>query len=343
MAPHDRRPDRTLAERLFTEGWRFDFYQAVRLLEMLTPEALPLAETSDATREAVRFIATVDFDFPPSDVHRIEPARTDADGKATPHRMAVGFMGMAGHHGVLPAPYAELVLDRIKNGDFALRDFLDIFNHRMISLLYRTRKIFRLGFDAAAPHQTRFAGYLYSLMGMGTDGLQGRMAVDDRAMLFYAGLIGQQPRSMTGLEAMLSHYFETPVRGRQLCGGWFHLSSDQITEVGAKGKNNRLGETVVLGRRVWDQQGRFELRLGPMDLERFLDFLPGRPGHVAIGQMVRFYAHDEFVVDLVLMLKPTAVPGAMLSAREGARLGWTSWVKMETGGGALPKEVTIGG
>src|SRR4030095_16026139 len=66
--------------------------------------------------------------------------------------------------------------------------------------------------------------YLYSLFGMGTPGLHGRLAVDDRALLFYAGLPAPRPRSATGLVALLGDYFHRlPVRVEQFVGQWLAL------------------------------------------------------------------------------------------------------------------------
>ena len=37
----------------------------------------------------------------------------------------------------MPRHYTELLLQRIREKDFSLRDFLDLFNHRLTSLFYR--------------------------------------------------------------------------------------------------------------------------------------------------------------------------------------------------------------
>ncbi len=323
MAPQSRGADHLLEKLLFAQSWRFDFYQAVRLLEMLHPDRQPVGETADAQKESLRFRSAPDLDFPASDVCAVSQNGSDA----CPIRMEVSFMGLAGHHGVLPPPYTELIQERVRKKDTALRDFLDMFNHRFISLLYRVRKMTRIAFDGKNAAESHFARYLFCLMGMGTEGLQNRMSVKDRALLFYTGLLNQQPRSMKGLEAMLSHYFSVRIKGKQMCGQWYDLAEDQITKLGLKGQNSRLGHDAVIGKRVWEQQGKFELHIGPMNLEKFLDFLPGKSGHAAIGQLTRFYTGDQFDFDLVLILKKEEVPGMLLSVTKGARLGWTSWVK----------------
>lgn len=322
MAAYHRGSERILEDRLFDEAFCFDFYQAVRLIEMLHPEKISVGERSEADREAVRFRSKVSFEFPASAVEEI--VRSPADG--IPHDMLVNFIGLAANAGPLPAAYTELILERVQKKDTALRDFLDIFNHRIISLMYRVRKIFRMAFDFRSPEQTHFASYFFCLMGMGTEGLRQRMDVQDRALLFYTAILSRQIRSMSGLEAVLSDYFRVRVRGKQLCGRWYPLAQDQISKIGISGQNRLLGQDLVIGSRIWDQQGHFELEIGPLGLEKFLDFLPTGRAYRSLCQLTRFYAGTEFGFDFLLLLRKEEVPGTRLNTAGGSRLGWTSWL-----------------
>src|SRR5690606_21576846 len=127
-------------------------------------------------------------------------------------------------NGPLPRPFTELLLERIARKDTAMRDFLDIFHHRIVSLAYRVRKRARLALHASSPEKADVADRLFALVGLGTLGVRDRMRVQDRALLRYAGLLAQKPRSMHGLERLLSDYSRVPVRGRSLVGEWLPLS-----------------------------------------------------------------------------------------------------------------------
>jgi type VI secretion system protein ImpH len=337
MATRGWGTDRPVADQLFAEGWRFDFYQAVRILEILQTGTSAVGEGADAGAEPVRFRSAVGFDFPASPVAEVADDPPDTDGP----RMIVTFLGLAGGHGPLPPPYAELIIERLKQRDTALRDFLDIFNHRLVSLLYRVRKRRRIGFDTRPPDQTPFADHLRAIIGMGTGDLAGRMAFPDRSLLFYAGLLAQQPRSLAGLENLLRNFFGVPVRGRSLQGRWVDLAEDQISRIGSSGQNRGLGREIVLGTRVWDQEAGIELQLGPMDLASFLHFIPGRKGHEILLDWVKFYTHDEFHVDFRLLLRAEEVPGTRLSAQGETFLGWTSWIWCGSIETAAPRQVKI--
>ncbi|HEV7519086.1 MAG TPA: type VI secretion system baseplate subunit TssG, partial [Thermoanaerobaculia bacterium] len=157
-------------------------------------------------------------------------------------------------------------------------------------------------------------------------GLARRLAVPDRALLAYTGLLAQQPRSQVGLEILLGHYFEIPVTIRPLVGRWLTLDPEERTVLGRTGRHQVLGGGAVLGGRIWDQESGFELRLGPLHLHQFLSFLPTLGNAFrSLVDLVRFYAGDGLDFTVRLTLKAGEVPPCRLGW--GPRLGWSSWLK----------------
>lgn len=314
---------------LFAEGHRFDFFQAVRLLEIIhTGDRLvPPGQSADPAKEIVHFRSEVKLDFPASDVAQVTRRKDipTRDQPTAPAEMAVNFLGLAGCLGALDTPSTELVLQRASHDDKALRDFLDIFNHRLVSMLYRIRKHHRVGLSSVTPGEDQISRYLYSLIGMGTPRLQGRMQMRDRALLYYAGILAQQPRSMAGLQRILTDYFQVEVKINQFVGKWCELEEDQWTTIGESGTNQRLGrDTCVLGTRVWDQQARFEIELGPLCWDDFESFLPTEWRFGVLCDLVRFYVKDEFEFNVRLVLKVDEIPAVELSTEPA--LSWTTWL-----------------
>ncbi|HYN22458.1 MAG TPA: type VI secretion system baseplate subunit TssG [Thermoanaerobaculia bacterium] len=320
MAAYGWRRRSPVADGLFAEGHLFSFLQAVRLLEAMHPDRTPPGEGIDPHTEVVRFRSALRLDFPASDVEEI---KKPVNGY--PAEMTVHVLGLAGLHGPLPSPITELAMERSSHGDRSLRDFLDLFNHRLVSLLYRARKKYRPMLDPGAPGRGRIASVLLALIGIGTPHLPGRMGLQDRSLLPYAGFLLAKSRPTVGLVRLLEDCFEVPVEVRERKGSWHSLEEGDVTRLGAGGQNRALGVSTVLGSRIWEQAACFEVCLGPLSLDSFRSFLPGGHAHRPLASLVRFYVREELDLSLRLTLKAAEVPE--LSLGRGARLGWTSWLK----------------
>ncbi|MGH9468095.1 MAG: type VI secretion system baseplate subunit TssG [Terriglobales bacterium] len=311
-----------LRDWLYAEPYRFDFLQAVLLLERMRPEAAPLGEGADPEREAVRLAATSRLDFAASALESL----TQAAGEAQPPLLRVNFFGIAGAEGPLPPPLLEMLQQRTREHDFSLRDFFDIFHHRLLALWFRGARAHRAELAARTPEESPTGLYLRAFAGLGLAGLRQRLPVADRGLLYYAGLLWQRPHSATGLERMLSDFFRVRFRLRQMRGGWRTLPPEAWTRLGGSGQNQVLGQGAVLGQRVWLQAAGAELETGPLTLAQFLELLPSGQAMAALQALVRLYAGPLCRMTVCLQLEAGAAAAAALGR---AHLGWTSWLSRE--------------
>jgi type VI secretion system protein ImpH len=324
MAAEGRRPFPTLEETLDQEPYRFEFFQAVRLLERLLPgrAAVGRHETPPGG-EAVRFRTRPTLQFPASEVYEV----TRAPGDVAPAEMSVAFMGLTGPSGVLPSHTTELVAERARAKDTALWEFLDLFSHRMVSLFYRAWERYRFTVAFERGKHDELTDDLFALVGMGTRGLRNRLGLHDEALVFYGGLVAQRPHSGAAVEAVLGDYFGVPARLEPFTGQWLELDEESRTRLGAA--NSRLGESTVAGARVWDAQSKFRVRFGPLRLAQFERLLPAGPDYKAAVSLGRLMGGAELDFDVRLVLKAGEVPDCVLG--EGGatrpRLGWTTWLK----------------
>ncbi|HEX8558031.1 MAG TPA: type VI secretion system baseplate subunit TssG [Pyrinomonadaceae bacterium] len=327
-----------LDEILFEEPYRFEFFQAVRLLERLFPEREPVGRSGGApAAEVVRFRTRASLEFPASQIHALDEGRAPADDDAEAAgggardeerpQMFVNFMGLTGPSGTLPAHYTELLAERARYKDTAYWEFLDIFNHRLISLFYRAWEKYRFHIAYERGAGERLTEYLFDLVGLGTPGLRGRSGVPDEGLLFYGGLIAQRPRSAAAVSAVLGDHFGVPVRVEQFAGHWLALDDASLTRLGEA--NSELGVDAVVGSRVWDSQSKFRLSFGPLGLREFLRFLPDGAALGAAAKVTRLLVGLEFDFDVELRLRAAEVPECRLASggAGGPMLGWTSWLK----------------
>jgi type VI secretion system protein ImpH len=209
---------------------------------------------------------------------------------------------------------------------------LDIFTHRIISLFFRAWEKYRFPVDYERSQKEKqrtddFTRFLFDFVGLGTRGLRGRLDLPDESLLPYSGLISNRPHSAVALRSMLSDYFSVPVKIEQFFGQWIDLDEDYILQLGTS--DFKLGMNTVLGTRIWDDQSKFRVRVGPMTFEKFKAFLPNGSAHQEAFSMIRFFVGLEFDFDLQLVLMAKQVPSCILTTRAKRRpqLGWTTWLK----------------
>lgn len=325
MATQRRRTLPPLEQTLFEEPYRFDFFQAVRLLERLAPARQAVGNEGAPGTEAVRFRVETGLAFPASEVS----AMTRAAEPANPPQLTVSFLGLTGPMGVLPYCYSELIVERLRNGDRTLLEFLDLFNHRLISLFFRAWEKHRPALAFERGDTDRAAGSLFSLIGLGIEPLRNRQDFPDAALLFYAGAFAQRHRPALMLERILGEYFDLPVEVQPFQGRRLRLDDEDRSALGASGRHNGLGKTLVLGAKVWDEQSKFRLRIGPLTFDQFQRLSPEGPDLKALTQLTRLYVDGEFDFDVQLILKAEEVPSSQLTKppNQAARLGRTAWLK----------------
>ena len=305
----------------------FDFFQAVRLLEKVYPDKKAVGREAMPHEEVVRFRSRVALDFPPSEVHELGE-EFDEYYEREKLEMFINFMGIIGVSGVLPTHYTELAMSRIRYGDTTLWAFTDIFTHRAVSMFFRAWEKYR--FPVAYERgNDRFTEYLFDFAGLGTDGLRGRMHIEDETLLPYVGLISQKPHSASSLAQIVADYFSINAKIRQFFGQWIDLDKESITNL-AKA-NSSLGVDAIIGTRIWDQQSKFRIVLGALSFKEFRAFLPNGTAHKPLKSIIKFMVGLEFDFDVQLVLKAKEVPSTILTTRAKRRpmLGWTSWLKSE--------------
>jgi type VI secretion system protein ImpH len=365
----------------------FDFFAAVRLLERTAGAAAsppaadragqprasrravqdrrrtPVGGDGDPRQEVVRFTAEPSLMFPVGDIVGVESNGAGENAGAAQPRMSVNFLGLIGPNGALPQHYTSLILSRLRERDAALRDFLDLFQHRSISLFYRAWKKYRLPFQYESSALPGDFGKspgsgddrdgvdlatlcLYCLAGLGTGGLRGRRAFDDRVCLLFSGTLSRQPRPALELERILADQMSVPVKVEQFFGRWLTLGHNELSRLPGRGQGdgyNHLGVNVVIGQRVRDVQGSFRIVLGPMTYRQFQRFTPLGSALRPVCEFTRSFAGPEFEFDVQVILSARQIPECRLDSTAtdgpldargpahpsgaGPRLGWNTWLR----------------
>ncbi len=339
MAASGRRPPASLIEELRASPERFDFFQAVRIVERAALAAARdprfakpgrVGFDSDPRGEILFLRAVLELGFPATEVTAFDEPEDQRP------ELTVAVMGLNGPSGVLPGHYSQLVMETLREKNTALRDFLDLFNHRALSLFVRAMEKYRLALAyESAGHEDldTVSNALYALIGMNEPALRRRQAVPDATLLFYSGHLSRATRPAGALGQILSDYFERPVTIAQFQGRWVSLPESEQTRlgVGSRGNYAQLGVSSVIGSRMWDVQGSFRVRLGPLDYPQFLDFMPDGPQMAELAALTRTYVGPALSFDVQLTLQAKEIPPLKLSNDlvGGPRLGWNTWLPTE--------------
>lgn len=327
-----------LGDAVRSHPGRFHFFQMVRVLERLNPGRVPVGLFGPPHREVVKFRAHNSLAFPPSQIHSLKWEEGE-----TPE-LTVNFMGLTGPNGVLPFAYTELVRDRARRKDRTLADFFDLFNHRIISLFYQAWEKYRFFVSYERDQQDRFSRYLMSFIGLGTKALQRRQAVRDESFLYFCGLFGLQTKSAAALEQIVSEYFGVRAEVEQFIGAWHPVEQrDQCCFDSGAEYSDQLGLGAVAGDEVWTHGSRVRLKLGPMPIEKYLDFLPAGDAYRPLQTILWFFTGYEFEYEVQLALESQDVPYCEMGKEEQAMpfLGWTTWMKSSPGFGRDPEDTVL--
>lgn len=313
-----------LRAMLEEEPFRVEFFQAVRLVERMEPSRKAVGYFVPPGSEAVRFAAHTTLAFPPSQLYDL---KRGADGQL---QMVVQFMGLCASVTIMPTAYTEYLLLQLKNKDTAMRDFFDLFNHRMISLFYRGWEKYRFYIGFESGQEDGLTPRMLDLLGLGTEGMRNRSVLPDKAFLAYAGLLGRHTRSAGALKQILEDYFGVPITIVQFAGTWRSLpSGNQTTFDGLNRASEMLGVGTVVGNEVWDHHGRIRIRIGPIGFDDYVSFLPGPGAYQDLEAWVRFYSSGQYEAEVQLILKREEAPSCELGLtnKQGPRLGLASWMK----------------
>lgn len=320
MGAPEREPHTSLKNRLYQEFYRFSFFRAVALLEKTFPEKKAIGQSLRPADEPVRFRVKPGFAFPPSDIAGLR--LSEEEDKA---EMDLAFMGLVGPSGVLPHWLNELAVERSRQKDFALVDFLNIFHHRIISLFYMAWRKYDFLADYRFSARDRLAWYVLSLMGLGTEGLVPRIGIPQESLIFCSGLLSKQAPAAIAIQTTVEYLANAKAEIHQFINRAIPLDPEDWTRLGSPTAG--VGINATCGSLAWECQSKFRIHLGPVGYKQFVRFLPSGDMLRPIFAVVRSMVGIEYEFEIRVFLKKEEVPPCTLGVAgpDTPRLGWSMW------------------
>jgi type VI secretion system protein ImpH len=314
-----------------TSAARHGFVTVVALLERLAPDAVRPGADGPPAREAVRFHHDPRLTFHTADVSRLQRARPsvglgeDAEPQAA-FDVTTTFLGLSGVVSPLPAHMAEAVaLEDPERGTLAA--FLDVFHHRLLSLLYRLLVKYDYPREYLAGAQDAWSERVLELAG--APSAQDLEAVPRWQILRLAPLLVSHGRNARTLELALTDVLGPALPGArftvgEFVGAWVALEDQHLVRLGAA--NSSLGKDFLLGTKLFDRGGKFKITVGPLGQDDVDRLRPGGDLFALLREVVGLVNVDPLTYDLELVLDAGAAPPLALSRTGTTRLGLDSWL-----------------
>jgi type VI secretion system protein ImpH len=318
MADHARQPQPRLTEDVTAaaaEG--MDFFELLRRLER---GGRLFGRGSRPDREPARLGQQLRLGFAVRDVAALTPA-----AERTPARVSTALFGLLGPEGPLPLHLTRWALDRLAQrwfvagvegatSDTTFVDFANLLQHRMIALYYRAWADQTPAVQEERASDGRMRTILAALAGADGPALRGEK-------LAQAASLGHQIFGPERLAGLLSAALGVPVEIEEFVGAWSEIPRRLQSRLGAA--HAALGRGATVGPRVYSRQNRIEIRVGPLTLSDYEDFLPGGARLATLRQALLHGIGETLDVDFRPILRGADVPAARLGA---VRIGRTAWI-----------------
>ncbi|WP_229409036.1 type VI secretion system baseplate subunit TssG [Massilia yuzhufengensis] len=297
-----------MIDQLLKEPWRYELFQAIRLLSRW------LRRHGARPEMAIRFENSLSLAFPAGE---IEALALDPAGEGLRLRVRTAVMGLLGVNGALPHHYTE----RVAEWEHATRDtgpraFYDAFSSRQVALFYRAWRKYRVRGGPDEHNRDRFLAQLAAIGGVAGQG-QLDAGLSFESLAYFAAQLRSRVVSAGLVEGVLAEYLQVPVSVQQFAGRWDALGLRDRSRLGENNCDIGLGAT--LGARLLRPELGIRIRVGPLSLAVFERFLPGASGARALAALLDRFSIELPHRELQVVLRGDEVDGACLDG--SMRLG----------------------
>lgn len=307
--------NRLISSFVSSELGRVNEYAFYQLNALLKQFCSLYNEASDKPVN-LRYRALASLGFPASDIAGgawLEEPNEDFI------ELTVSFMGLYGPASPLPAYYTERVLQS-SDPQHPSRDLMDLFNHRLISLLQTCWEKYRYYIQYSVDGGDHYSRWLLSMAGVDQALLKESGRLKWHRLLPFSGVLANGSASADAMAKVLSSYFSIP---EVVFEPWvirtIEVPESQCNAMGMK--NARLGEDLFIGDSIQDCNGKFNLHLKGLGSQLYRHFLPGGEQFDELVDLLQFLMVDPLEYELWLHPVPA---GHKVARQVGAprELGW---------------------
>ena len=307
---------RQASRRLRTGTGAPDFFELVRRIGHGRPDLPRLGKAVRPTQENVRFGQTPYLHFPPTEVAEIRPGNGSAEALIMTY-----FFGLLGVNGPMPLEFTDYVFQRSHNYyDQTWRRFLDIINHRFLTLFYRAwaENEQAVSFDRA--DDDKITDIIRALAGTPSDMLPANR-IFPYLTANYASHFGRCIKNHSSLQEILRNVMKVDLKVRDFVVSSYNIPKNVRCRLGNR-ETSVLGKNIQLGRSYMSATREFEIEVGPVVFAESNKWMPGTKGFELINRIVTAYLDRPLEYSLTFIVIGKTVPQVVFGKEDkGVRLG----------------------
>jgi type VI secretion system protein ImpH len=302
------------------------------LVRMLRKQGVPYGQ---AFSQVLRFRNSLSLAFPASEIENLQVGDDGLRIHITP-----AFIGLLGTLGALPLHDTERAsAKKILDPDESWHTFLDLFSNRVVGMFYEAWGKYRVEHCLNTRGQDMLLPLLAALGGVRHQRVAAASCFEHVPLEvagYYAGLLGTRPIAASTIQRVLAEYFGVPVRLEEFVGAWDPLQASIRSTLGVTSPT--LGAGVVLGTRMWRNDLRVRLHIGPLNDRQARDFLPNGRSLAALKELVCLFAVPSVQYETRLLLDEPCIRPLVLATKgeDRKRLGWNTFLTATPGKASRP-------
>ncbi|MEE2730521.1 MAG: type VI secretion system baseplate subunit TssG [Pseudomonadota bacterium] len=263
----------------------------------------------------IRYRALASLGFPASD---IAGGRWLEQADREFIELTVSFMGLYGPASPLPVYYTERVLHS-NDPQHPSRDLMDMFNHRLISLMQVCWEKYRYYIQYGVDGRDHYSRWLLSLAGVDQPLLRQQSRLKWHRLLPFAGVLAGANGGADFMSKVIARYFRLPsVEFEPWAVRTVAVPAGQCNAMGMR--NASLGSDLVMGDSIQDCMGKFLIHLKGLAQDQYERFLPDGDGFDELIELLQLLMSDPYEYELLLHVEGERAAGSGDSL--GGALGW---------------------
>lgn len=283
-----------------------NFFYLLRLIENCKQDLPKIGFAKSPDEEPLRLGQMPYLKFPSTSIASITETSANKNEELL---VLVYFFGLLGVNGPLPLDITSYIYQRsIHQYDASPRRFLDIINHRLLTLFYRAFSHNEIAVDFDR-NNDEIKNIFKSLTGSFN---RKASVLSPYFLSSMCRFLSFRARSADGLYQCLKMFFNVPLKLNTFKETTNTIPKELRLVLGQE-DNSKLGVNTQLGRRFFSNTKSISIEIGPISFEESFKFMPNQVMFCALCEIVKQYLSRPLRLFLTIIIKGDSIECARLN------------------------------